>query len=245
MFLKKLKLFSVGLILGSTIFCFSPFSNASSISDQEKKEKIHFNKFNSLKMNSTIEDIAKVIYGKEYKKELKKENGITVFKKKELVKGIGSSSVYYYSFFPKKVKWDKYSINKMIISLNTKKNGKTLYLTYKMYALPSENKNETGIRESKNYLQNGKKIKKNMSINDLDKLLSGKGLGDWSSLDYSDLTKTGIYSEEKNKFIFPNPSKSQHYQFKTLDKKTTWQVTMLYDAKKRDYFVSDCYIIGN
>lgn len=245
MYKKSIKiLLSCVFIFASIIFSSSVSNAADKKSDTEKISKEHLEKFGELKMNSTIEEVAKIIYGKKYKEKLKKENGITVFKKKELVKGIDSSTVYYYSFFTEKVVWNKTSVDKMIINLSTKKNGKTLYLTGKIYAVPSKTKNETGVRESEKYLENNKVIKKNMSTKDLDKILAGKGLGNWSSVDYSDFSKTGIYSDESKKLVFPKPSKSKHYQFRTKNKKTVWQVSLIYNEKKKDYVVEDCYVIS-
>lgn len=64
------------VLTGTTLF-------GGAASAATKDEVKATERYTALKNGMTIEQTAKVIYGKDYKKQLTKKNGSTVFKKKE------------------------------------------------------------------------------------------------------------------------------------------------------------------
>lgn len=211
------------VIAGTTLFG----GTASAATKDEVKAT---ERYTALKNGMTIEQTAKIIYGKDYKKQLTKKNGSTVFKKKEdYSTNEEAQKSITYNFFNEKT----YSDSTGLVFM-TKKNSSIYRLTVKSLGL-SRSDSVTGFRESKMKLLKGKKIKSGMTEKQLDGILSGKGLGEWTSLATIDLTSIQTKKEldlglgvkgYKKIYVFPTSTSKRKY------------VVMDYDFEKKIYTVT-------
>ena len=160
------KLTIAALIAGSTLIA----GTAEAATKQETKVTTQFK---TLKNGMTIEQAAKVLYGKDYKKQLTKKNGMTVLKQKaEATSTTQGQKTTIYSFYDKK---EIVPSDITTLMFMTKKNSSVYRLTSKSLDLFRDS--STGARESKMKLAKGAKIKTGMTEKQLDGVLSGKGLG--------------------------------------------------------------------
>lgn len=186
--------------------------------------------YKQIKPGMTVTEAAKLIYGKTYKSHLKKENGVTVFSKRPFYRDISKTSKNYeFGFYAHSKKSDSMYSHKIGLSLFTKKDNKALYVGWKSYA--PEN-------PSSKKFYNGKKPKLGMTITQVDKILSGKGLGVFDHLYSEDLTKFG-YVDKKNKNMFPNKESWIYYRAKSYSGKTDYLMFFKYDYKKKTYIYSE------
>ena len=79
-----------------------------------------------------------------------------------------------------------------------------------------------------------KKPNYGMTINQVDKILSGKGLGVFDHLYTSDLTKFG-YVDKNNKNLFPNKESWIYYKARSYSGNTDYYLFFNYDYKKKTY----------
>ena len=215
----------------ATIITGSTLLTGVTVGAATKQEKKVTTQYQTLKAGMTIEQAAKVLYGKTYKKQLMKKNGMTIFKKQPFTTSdtLGQKSTAY-SFSEK---YEVMPLDVTTLIFMTKKNGSVYRLTSK--SLDFLRLSSTGLRESKMKLVKGKTIKKGMTEKQLDAVLSGKGLGEWMGLDSIDMSSiqskkeleagVGIKSEVKT-YVFPTSTKQK-------------KIVMLdYDFKKKTYVVS-------
>ena len=92
------KLAVAAVIAGSTLF-------SGTASAAKKVETTATNQYTALKAGMTMEQAAKVLYGKSYKKQLIKKNGSTMLKKKATTSSNGEGQkIANYQFFDTKAK---------------------------------------------------------------------------------------------------------------------------------------------
>jgi len=203
-------LFSLTLML--------PNSTSAASKDYEVYKKI--------KPGMTVIEAAKLIYGKTYKKHLKKEYGVTTFSKRPFYRDISKTGKNYeFGFYTHDQKSKSMYSHKIGLGLFTKKENKELYVGWKAYS--PEN-------PSAKKFYNGKKPKYGMTISQIDKILSGKGLGVFDHLYSEDLTKFG-YVDKNGKNIYPDKASWIYYLAKSHSGKTDYYMFFNYDYKKNIY----------
>jgi len=211
------------ILAGTTLFG----GAASAVTKDEIKVT---DRYTALKAGMTIEQAAKVIYGKEYKKQLTKKGSSTVLKKKaELTTSSQGQKTTVYAFSD-----EKNFTNVSVFHFMTKKNSSVYRLTGKSLDLYRAD-SYTGARESKMKLMKGKKIKTGMTEKQLDAVLSGSGLGEWTGVDAIDWTS--IQSKQELDYGLGIKSLSKTYVFPTSTKQRKL-VILNYDYEKKTYTVS-------
>lgn len=219
------KLTIAALIAGSTLIA----GTAEAATKQETKVTTQFK---TLKNGMTIEQAAKVLYGKDYKKQLTKKNGMTVLKQKaEATSTTQGQKTTIYSFYDKK---EIVPSDITTLMFMTKKNSSVYRLTSKSLDLFRDS--STGARESKMKLAKGAKIKTGMTEKQLDGVLSGKGLGEWTGLDSIDMTS--VQTKQEIDLGLAIKSEFKTYVFPTSTKQKKF-VMLEYNAKKKTYVVSN------
>lgn len=188
--------------------------------------------YKKIETGMTATQVAKLVYGKKYKKYLKKEYGVTTFKGDPLYfGGTEDRMIYEFGFYETKRKNDKELIDQITIGLFTKAKGKTLYVGFKNY----NTENPTVNRFHKN-----KKPKVGMSNSQIDEIMYGNGLGVFRDITYENLTFLKILND-KGKNMFPTKKSRISYVAKSYSKKTDYLIYLEYDYKKKKYFVSEIY----
>ena len=211
------------VLAGTTLF-------GGAASAATKDETKVTDRYTALKVGMTIEQAAKVIYGKEYKKQLTKKGSSTVLKKKaELTTSSQGQKTTVYAFSD-----EKNFTNMSVFQFMTKKNSSVYRLTGKSLDLYRAD-SYTGARESKMKLMKGKKIKTGMTEKQLDAVLSGSGLGEWTGVDAIDWTS--IQSKQELDYGLGIKSLSKTYVFPTSTKQRKL-VILNYDYEKKMYKVS-------
>lgn len=186
--------------------------------------------YKQIKPGMSVTEAAKLIYGKTYKKHLKKEYGVTTFSKSFLYRDISKTSKYYeFGFYAHDKKSKSMYSHKIYLGLFTKKENKALYVGWKNYS--PEN-------PSAKKFYNGKKPKYGMTINQVDQILSGKGLGVFERLYSEDLTKFG-YVDKNGKNSNPNKVSWIYYYAKSYSGKTDYYMFFDYDYKKKTYIYKE------
>lgn len=193
---------------------------------QAKAASKEYEVYKQIKTGMTVTEAAKLIYGKTYKSHLKKENGVTVFSKRPFYRDISKTNKNYeFGFYAHDKKSKSMYSHKIYLGLFTKKENKALYVGWKSYS--PEN-------PSTKKFYNGKKPTYGMTINQVDKILSGKGLGVFDSLYSEDLTKFG-YVDKNGKNSNPNKVSWIYYKAKSYSGKTDYYMFFDYDYKKKTY----------
>lgn len=205
---------------------------SGAVSAATKVETAATNQYTALKAGMTMEQVAKVLYGKDFKKQLTTKNGSQVLKMKEVLQNTsGESKEIYYELYDRKVKTPPTFTG---LAFMTKKNDSVYRLVFKELEIGRDSYSK--YRESTRKVNSGAKIKFSMTEKQLDGILSGTGLGEWGGVMEADIRsvyskaeiKAGEASEHKGKtYIFQKSTKSRVY------------VDMTYDAKKKTYIVED------
>ena len=186
--------------------------------------------YKQIKTGMTATQVAKLIYGKKYKKYLKKEYGVTTFKHDPLYLGGDENRINYeFGFFEDKRESDKEFIYRISIGLFSKHKGKTLYVGFKNYSTE---------KPTVSKLHKNKKPKVGMSINQLDKITYGNGLGVFRDITYENLTFLKILND-KGKNMFPTKKSTISYVIKNYNAKKGYTIYLEYDYKKKNYYVAD------
>ncbi|MDI3236257.1 hypothetical protein QK289_14685 [Exiguobacterium antarcticum] len=218
------KLTIAAIIAGSTLIS----GTAEAATKQETKVTTQYK---TLKAGMTIEQAAKILYGKDYKKQLTKKNGSTVLKQKpDTTSSTQGQKTTIYSFYDKK---EVLPFDVTTLMFMTKKKSSVYRLTSKSLDLFRDS--STGARESKMKLVKGEKIKTGMTEKQLDGVLSGKGLGEWTGLDSIDMTS--IQTKQEIDLGLAIKLESKTYVFPTATKQKKF-VMLNYDTKKKTYVVS-------
>lgn len=185
--------------------------------------------YKKIKPGMTVTETAKLIYGKTYKKHLKKEYGVTIFSKTPFYRDISKTNKNYeFGFYDHDKKSKSMYSHKIGLGLFTKKDNKALYVGWKSYS--PEN-------PSAKKFYSEKKPKYGMTINQVDKILSGKGLGVFDHLYSEDLTTFG-YVDKNGKNANPNKVSWIYYKAKSYNGKTDYYMFFNYDYKKNTYVYS-------
>ncbi|EZP59706.1 hypothetical protein [Exiguobacterium sp. RIT341] len=220
------KLAVAAVIAGSTLF-------SGTASAATKVETTATNQYMELKAGMTMEQAAKVLYGKSYKTQLIKKNGSTMLKKKATTSSNGEGQkIANYQFFDTKAKVPPVTTD---LTFVTKKKDPVYRLTMKIINITADTKLEA--RESKMQLVKGAKLKEGMTEKQLDAVLTGKGLGDWMTLMTFDFTSIATKKEIKDGIAGPESIKA--YVFQTTDPKKRMVVNLDYNSKKKVFEVFD------
>ncbi|MCY1689883.1 hypothetical protein OVA29_02880 [Exiguobacterium sp. SL14] len=179
-----------------------------------------------------MEQVAKVLYGKDYKKQLTTKSGSQVLKTKEEFKDTEDKrKEIYYEIYDRKAK-----IPPTLMSLGfmTKKNDSVYRLISKQVEMGRNTYSE--YRESTRKLNTGAKIKTGMTEKQLDAVLSGSGLGEWAGLLEEDARN--VFSAKEIKDYEIEAFKGKLYVFQKSTKSRVY-VEMSYDTKKKTYVVEN------
>jgi len=84
-------------------------------------------------------------------------------------------------------------------------------------------------------LMKGAKLKEGMTEQQLDAVLTGKGLGEW--MDWSNFDYSKVASKAEIKMGLADPIMMKSYVFQTTDPKKRMVVSMDYNFKKKIYEV--------
>jgi len=180
--------------------------------------------YKALKFGMTLTEVAKTMYGKEYRKYIKKQNGSVVFTKKPGTTDNeqGYRSLGYVLDRPSK------NLPTTLLEFSTKQYQKTYYLTQK--ALYYQGDTENGLYENSRTLMKPASLRHGMTEKQLDQLVSGKKLGQVSM----------YFSWNVSSVIKKSPMKTGRYkiyQFHRSHSKKMQVVTLSYNKQKKRYEV--------
>lgn len=216
----------------------SYFYSDNEVYAKSKKETQH-EIFNKLKMNSSVDSVAKVIYGSKYKSKVcdRKDDDVKV----NLLcnADMFESNVYYknnklrylnyeFYFYPDKP-YPSDSRSRMQLTFKSKDGSKRLYLVEKFWY-------DSSVYNSQK-VYNSKKIKVGMTKKQLDSIMTGKGIGAYEGITYTNYSKAG-YQEGKKKPVYYSPYKVYSYTTQNQNLNVLYSYDMEYDHKKKDYIVS-------
>ncbi|MCY1691381.1 hypothetical protein OVA29_12350 [Exiguobacterium sp. SL14] len=214
--LKVLFIIMVTLMMISSVF--TPHSV-----DAATKE---YTSYKKLKLGMTATDVAKSLYGKSYKKYIKKEHGVTTLAQQAAWREIEDDhTLYAFAFYPYDAKDDHWFSHRMHLILKTKQEGHTLYLAEKEY---------TPKTPSKKRLLPGKKFKSGMSIAEFDRILSGNGLGVMALHHTEDYSKVGKASADGS-VEYPEKQTSLLYYYRNPTGDEWMIVEFKYDFDQKRY----------
>lgn len=220
--LKKLGLVVLNIIL-IILILFPKQADASS------KE---YNIYKKIHLGMTATEVSKVLYGKKYKSHIKKENGIITlkdsFSRREIQKHY---KLYDFAFFPFDAKDNSWYSHRMNFVLKTKLNGKILFVAEKDFAMdhPSERR-----------LHKGKTVKEGMTYKQVDKVIYGKGLGNFVTHFTSDYSELGE-NEYHSKMTYSPKRSVLQYFYRSYDGKKLYHTYFLFDDKKKQYVFKNYY----
>ncbi|OIN66792.1 hypothetical protein BLD48_08725 [Exiguobacterium sp. KRL4] len=218
------KLTIAALIAGSTLIA----GTAEAATKEETQATVQFE---ALKPGMTMEQVAKVLYGKSYKTQLTKKDGSTMLKKKpEFSDKEDGQKFVAYDFHDTKV---KVAPTYTSLSFVTKSKDSVYRLTSRMIEVTAKTK--LGVRESKMQLTKGAKLTEGMTEKQLDAVLTGKGLGEW--MDWGHFDYSTVASKADIKLGLADPVMMKSYVFQTTDPKKRMVVSMDYNFKKKIYEV--------
>jgi len=197
-----------------------------------KAETIATRQYRALKPGMTVEQVAKVLYGKTYKKQLKMKKGSQVLRlNTEIEMEEWDRNVLLYDLVNRKVEFPS-AIG--VLMFITETGGTKYRLTMKQMDFKRDT--AAGFRTSDRKLIKGAKIKDGMTEQQVDRVLTGKGLGTFGTLGHVDTTSVLRKKEVKAGKATIIHTKS--YVFPTATNK--WQyIFFIYDTKKKAYRVED------
>ena len=181
--------------------------------------------YKALKFGMTLTEVAKTIYGKEYRKYIKKQNGSVVFTKKP---GTTDNEQGYRSLGYVLDRPSKNIPTATLLEFSTKQHQKTYYLIQK--ALYYQADTENGLYENSRTLMKPSSLRHGMTEKQLDQLVSGKKLGQLSM----------NFSWNVSSVIKESPMKTGRYkiyQFHRPHSKKMQVVTLSYNTQKKRYEV--------
>lgn len=197
-----------------------------------KAETIATKQYRALKPGMTVEQVAKILYGKTYKKQLKMKKGSQVLRlNTEIEMEEWDRNVLLYDLVNRKVEFPS-AID--VLMFMTETGGTEYRLTMKQMEFKRDT--AAGFRTSDRKLIKGAKIKDGMTEQQVDRVLTGKGLGTFGTLGHVDTTSVLRKKEVKAGKATIIHTKS--YVFPTATNK--WQyIFFIYDTKKKAYRVED------
>lgn len=181
--------------------------------------------YKALKFGMTLTEVAKTLYGKEYRKYIKNQKGRVVFTKKPGTTGNeqGYRSLGYVFDHP-----SKNLPTTTLLEFSTKQHQKTYCLTQK--ALYYQADTENGLYENSRTLMKPASLRHGMTEKQLDQLVSGKKLGQVSM----------YWSWNVSSVIKKSPMKTGRYkiyQFHRSHSKKIQVVILSYNTQKNRYEV--------
>ncbi|MCK2156158.1 hypothetical protein [Exiguobacterium sp. 17-1] len=223
--IRRLKQLITGLIVG--VLCLTATIEVQAISKEEKQVLATYRSF---AFGLTLVQVAKVMYGKSYKQHLTEKNGATVFKKKAIrVKNEQGYRTRTYAFFDR----SKTLPTRMELEFDTKRNKSTYYLTTKALQFLADS--PTGLRESTRTIPHITRIHSGQTERQLDRHVSGQGLGHvamrWS-WDYTAVQT----KQERKKYKYLGQSKV--YVFDSSNPHKQIDLVMHYDDRHKKYKVN-------
>lgn len=214
------------------VLCFSGTLEGQAVSKEEQQT---LNDYRKLKFGLTLTQIAKVVYGSSYKEHLTQKNGATVLKQKanwaKQDRGYRSRS---YSF----VDQSKTLPSRTTLEFYTKNNGKTYYLAQKTIQFLADT--NTGLRESTRTLKHVTYVQGDETEEELDVLLSGKGLGQAGMRWSWDFTSVQTKQERKE---YKYKGRIKIYIFQSSNPKKQIDMTMKFDDQQKQYKVNNYRLI--
>lgn len=214
------------IILFVATVCLNPIAASAAT----KAETIATNQYRALKPGMTVEQVAKVLYGKTYKQQLKMKNGSQVLRLNiDIEMEEWDRNVLLYDLVNRKVEFPS-AIG--VLMFMTETGGTKYRLTMKQMEFKRDT--AAGFRTSDRKLIKGAKIKNGMTEQQVDRVLTGKGLGAFGTLGQADTTSVLRKNEVKagkatiihtKSYVFPTATNQWQYVF------------FIYDAKKKTYRV--------
>ncbi|MDQ6467877.1 hypothetical protein RCC94_10285 [Exiguobacterium acetylicum] len=214
------------ILLFVATVCLNPIAASAAT----KAETIATKQYRALKPGMTVEQVAKVLYGKTYKKQLKMKNGSQVLRlNTEIEMEEWDRNVLLYDLVNRKVEFPS-AIG--VLMFMTETGGTKYRLTMKQMEFKRDT--AAGFRTSDRKLVKGAKIKNGLTEQQVDRLLTGKGLGAFGTLGQADTTSVLRKTEVKagkatiihtKSYVFPTATNQWQYVF------------FIYDAKKKTYRV--------
>ena len=204
------------------VLCFSGTLEGQAASKEALQIK---QAYKALKFGMTLTEVAKTIYGKEYRKYIKKQNGSVIFTKKP---GTTDNEQGYRSLGYVLDRPSKNLPTTTLLEFSTKQHQKTYYLTQK--ALYYQADTENGLYENSRTLMKPASLRHGMTEKQLDQLVSGKKLGQVSM----------YWSWNVSSVIKKSPMKTGRYkiyQFHRPYSKKMQVVTLSYNKQKKRYEV--------
>lgn len=197
-----------------------------------KAEALATKQYKGLKTGMTVEQVAKVLYGKSYKQQLKTRKGSTVLKLPINVEDNSDGHKQLIQTMEDETKQS--SPVRLMLQFMTKQKSTSYRLTTKVLFI--ERKTETTYRESTRTLVKGATLKKGMTEKQLDAKLTGKGLGNWTMLGRFDTTSAYTKVEQKNGYSVNFQVKQ--YVFKVTNNEWKY-VELMYNEQAKTHKVSD------
>jgi len=217
--MKVLVKLIVLVIIAMSVLIPNTISAASKEALQIKQE------YKTLKFGMTLTEVAKTMYGKEYRKYIKKKDGRFVFTKKPGTTGNeqGYRSLGYVLDRP-----SKNLPTTTLLEFSTKQHQKTYYLTQK--ALYYQGDTENGLYENSRTVVKPSALRHGMTEKQLNQLVTGKKLGQVSMYLSWNVSSVIKKSPMKN-------GRYKIYQFHRPHSKKMQVVTLSYNTKKKRYEV--------
>lgn len=224
--MKRIMIGSLCLVLLLGLFV------PGTVSAATKAEALATKQYKGLQTGMTVEQVAKVLYGKSYKQQLKTRKGSTVLK---LPINVEENSEGHKQLIQTMSDETKHSSPvRLMLQFMTKQKSTSYRLVTKVLFI--ERKTETTYRESTRTLLKDVTLKKGMTEKQLDAKLTGKGLGNWTMLGRFDTTSAYTKAEQKNGYSVDFQVKQ--YVFKVTNNKWKY-VELMYDKQAKTYEISD------
>lgn len=202
-------------------------------SEKQKQYEV----FTKLKMNSSVSDVAKIVYGKNYKDELCDFNynlNLLCYDQMESHnKRYKNGKIRYYNYtfkFFEEINDDYTGFDfRMNLRFKTADKSRNLRLVEKKW--------EDYDVVNPHNVYNSKKIKAGMTTKQVDSITVGKGIGKYEAIQYSDYSKVG-YQKGDKKPQYYNPYKTLYYTTMNQRLDVLYKYQMEYDQKKKSYIVT-------
>ncbi len=207
---------------------------SGTVSAATKNEQKFTDSLNNYQFGMTVTEFAKQKYGKSYQKYLTKKNGSTVLKHdvKKVISEESVDSLQY--FFYDQTKQEPMHV--MQIMFMKKPKDKLYRLVFKGVDM----KRDKTVRQSTKQLMTGKRIRFEMTTEQVDAVLTGKGLGDWMTWAVTDYSS--VFTKRELKNIGFGKAKVKIYIFQT-DKKNKQKRVRMHDMGK-GYVVTDIMTVS-
>lgn len=222
--LKGMLKYAVLVSLMTSTLVISPVEAATK---QEKQVTMDFTKY---KTGMTITEFAKVCYGKTYKMQLTKKHGRVILKEKSPKWDSDTLMDYRYYLVE-----DEKSEHLMTFFFIVKPKDKVYRLALK--SLDFRGENPMGVRQSDKQLKRGKQIKNGMTEQQLDKVLTGEGLGDWMNWSVADFSHTLSKRDMERMGLGQGKGRGKVYLFRTNHPNERLRIEMAFDPDRKNYRV--------